>query len=156
MVLLLSSKISNILNYLIMQGASKNSDDIDIQLKKIINKIETCFKDNEIEIVLDWFHESIKKEIELKMKRINNPHVYNKPKIALLISKTNMLHSKIVDLLIERIDYYFEEGGSQTKMMANDLSNTFLTNLTENRKNDEILYDNYIKVISDAMKIFSL
>ena len=152
----MSVKISNILNTLVLKGSKGgSSNDVDIHLKKILKKIEDDFKNNRLNIVLDWFHESIKKELDLKLKRLNNPHVFNKPNIALLILKTNLIHSKIIELLVERIDLLCEENTEQSKMIAVDLANTFVANLSMNRDNDELVYDQYIKVISDEMKIFT-
>ena len=68
-----------------------------------------------------------------------------------------MIHAKIIEMVIERIDRLAEDGTEQSRMIAGDLANTFVANLSMKRdKTDELIYDQYIHVLSEAMKIFTL
>ena len=83
--------------------------------------------------------------------------MYNKPNITALISKTNILHSKIIELLVEKIDTLSRKERDQMKhkMVAVDLANTFVDSLSKNRDIDELLYDDYIKTIGESLRIFT-
>ena len=150
-------KLSNILNLLTLQLHNNEEDNeiIDKQFMRILSTIETHFNNNEFEIVLDWFHETIKKEIQLKRKIIENSFVYDKPSIHLLLSKTNALHSKIIELVVDRIDQVVF-GNDQDINVIFDLAQTFISSITINRETDEVIYDNYVKLLTQAMQIFNL
>jgi hypothetical protein len=150
-------KLGNILNLLTLQlnNSEEDNERVDYQFRKIFSIIEKHFDNNEFEIVLDWFHESVKKEKHLKEKIQRNPFVYDKPSIHLLISKTNALHSKIIELVVDKIDQVMFDNDQDMRVIF-DLAQTFISNLTINRHIDEDIYDNHIKILAQAMEIFNL
>ena len=102
----MSSKYSKILNTLALKIESEEQDTnaVDKQFNKIYSKIESLFMKNDFEGVLEWFHEIVKKEVQIKKKIIDYPEVYDKPLNNILISKMQTLHSKIIELVVDKID----------------------------------------------------
>ena len=145
--------ISNILNSLLLKG-KEGDEEIDAYLNQIINRIEVFLNENNLFLVFDWLNECIKKEFDLKKKKSENPFVYNKPATNTLIMKTNMLHSKIIEMAVEKIDECATIDTEESKIFALSFANKFIANCIEHRDNDEKTYDRYLQVIFDALIIF--
>lgn len=150
-------KLSNILNMLTLQAYNNAEEDkgsIDIQFLNILEFITRQFKANKLEIVLDWFHEAVKKEVQLKRKIKENPSIFDKDSIHTLLSKTNALHSKIIELVTDKIDQVGLVATLDNRVIF-DLAQTFISDLTIHREINEVIYDNHIKIITQAMEIFN-
>lgn len=151
-------KYSKVLNSLAMQFIKSEdiNENVDVQLNNIFNMIKEHFNKLEIELVLDWFHATTLKEQELKNKIKNNPFVYDNNSIKILLSKTNALHSKIIVLVVDKIDEVAYIDSEENIRVIFDLAQSFISSLTINRTNNEVIYDNYIKTLTQAMEIFKL
>lgn len=151
-------KYSKVLNSLAMQFIKSEdiNENVDVQLNNIFNMIKEHFNKLEIELVLDWFHATTLKEQELKNKIKNNPFVYDNNSIKILLSKTNALHSNIIVLVVDKIDEVAYIDSEENLRVIFDLAQSFISSLTINRTNNEVIYDNYIKTLTQAMEIFKL
>jgi hypothetical protein len=164
------AKIKVILNELI----EKNTNDglspveIDYQFSFLLNEIEKFYSENKFYFLFDWIYESIKKEIELTelYKKAQNDETNDKKDlIQLLILKTNLIHSKIIemvadDIFLSYMDYIELKGINElelaikSKILTLGIANSFILYLSENRKLNEVVYDSYIEIIHQALKVF--
>ena len=153
----MSSKFSKILNTLALklETNEEDSEAVNKQFNKIFSSIENHFKKNEFDKVLEWFHETVKKEVQIKEKIIDFPEVYDKPSNHALIAKMQALHSKIIELVIDRIDQVVLNDQVDMRVIF-ELGQTFISSLTINRIINEVIYDNYVKILSQAMEVFNL
>ena len=151
------TKYSQILNTLALKIDSSQEDngEVDKQFNEIFTIIENNFNENKLNIVLEWFHAIVKKEVQIKKRMIDFPEVYDKPSNRTLIAKMQTLHSKIIEMVIDRVDQVVL-GDEVDMRVIFELAQTFISSLTVNRMIDEVIYDNYIKILTQAMEIFSL
>ena len=162
-------KIKNILNMLVLQGTKDNilSEDIDQQLNGLLETLNDYFSDNKLEEILLWLNEIITRETDLKIKQETNFRVYNKPSISILISKCSVLHAKIIEMITDEIDMFYSNFSEnllnneldlarESKIMAMEYANLIIDNLNENRNINSVVYDNYVKIISQTLEIFKI
>lgn len=163
-----SIKITNIINMLALKSTqeSVNAEAIDQQFVSLLKTVEKYFEDLEYDLLFDWLNELIKKETDLKHKQQENFRVFKKDSINLLICKVNMFHSRIIELFVNSIDDAYHDYryiGESSPTFANQIKaetittvNKFINNLTDNRHINEKLFDQYIEIISQSLKIFSI
>lgn len=141
-------------------------ESIDNQFLSLMKVVERYFQENEYELLFDWFNELIKKEIELKRKQEMDFRIYKKDSINLLICKVNMFHHRVMEMLVDQIDISYQdysdmkvsnpEFAASIKEDMLFVANNFIKHLTENRLLDELLFDQYISIIEQSLKIFNL
>ena len=167
------------LSFVIKNLIEKNSKnelsikDIDFQFSALIDKIQDNFLEslhsNDFSIFFDYISESIKAEHQLRIKyAFEKQRLYSATNIyslGLLITKINVIHTKIISLVVDEIFLLYSDYAElyriqdfeiawKLKIQAINLANIFILYLTDNRFIDEQLYDKYIKLISQALYIF--
>ena len=141
-------------------------ESIDRQFLSLLKTVERYFQNQEYDLLFEWLTELIKKELDLKRKQEENFRVYKKDSINLLICKVNLFHARIIEMLIDDIDVAYQdylemktsnsEFADQLKFSTISVVNDFINHLTENRAIDEVVFDQYIDLISQSLQIFNL
>jgi hypothetical protein len=138
---------------------------IDKQFVSLLKTVENYFVNHEYDLLFEWLSELVKKELELKRKQEQDFRVYKKDSINLLICKCNVFHARIIEMLIDEIDIAYQdylelrernpEFADQMKFSTVSIANDFINHLTESREIDEDMFDQYISIISQSLKIFN-
>ena len=124
---------------------------VDIQFKRILQRIESHICNKEIGIVMEWLHESIKNEIKLKKKLESYPFAFNKPVFKLLLTKSNTLHKTIIDLLIDLLENSMVSSQPELGDIFK-LTHQIISELIDNINIDEEIYGNYIQLLSHTVE----
>ena len=171
------SDFKTVLKTLIEQNTKKelSNREIDIQFSNLIDRISEDFINDlghgDFSSLLDYISESIKVENELRTKyqfekarKFTPTNLYV---LGLLIIKINLIHVKIISLVVDEILLLYSDFSEirrtdtndfdladELKLTAIKLANVFINYLTENRLIDEKTFDKYINLISQALKVF--
>lgn len=155
-----NNSISRILNSMAIQvgrqeeNLEKSKNNVDTQFNDILEKITGHFNNNEMKIVLNWLNESIQKEMDLEKKIELNPFVYKKDSILILKQKVNLLHSKIIELLLNKIDIVTSSGDSNEMREVFSAVQMFLVSMNLNKHVSEKIYGDYLKKLTQTMKMY--
>lgn len=145
-----------------------SEEDLDHQFSTLVKCITTYISEEKYFFLFDWIKESMIKEQELLKIYYNSVLDQTVPPKELLlpiIFKLNLVHSKIIEAVVDEIYItYFDyvellninefELAVKSKIMTLGLANSFILFLTENRCLDERIFDGYIELISQALGIF--
>ena len=163
--------IKIVLRDLLLKNANNELSigEIDYQFSFLLENISKYFFERKYFFLFDWITETIKREDELRIKSDEIHPYFQKEKKAILdqlIQKVHLVHSKIIELVVDEIylsymDYIDLKRideldlAIQSKISTLGLANSFLLYLTENRSLNEKVYDSYIELISQSLEIFT-
>ena len=163
--------IKIVLKDLLLKNANNELSigEIDYQFSLLLENISKYFFEGKYFFLFDWITETIKREDELRIKSAEIHPFFQKDKKKILnelILKLHLFHSKIIELVVDEIylsymDYIDLKRinelnlAIQSKISTLGLANSFILYLTENRSNNENVYDSYIEMISQALEIFN-
>lgn len=169
----------NDFNSIIRSFIEKNSKnelkkaEIDKHFSSILKKISVDYHRSlttgDFSSLFDYISNSVSSEKELrkyynfeKMRKYSSTNIFI---LGQLIAKTNFIHSKIISMVVDEIFLFYSDYAevyrandflvaNELKITAVKLASKFIVYLTTNRSTDEVTFDRYIKLISQALNIF--